>query len=294
MRKSEISLACASVGAAALLLPALSGCSADADGSEAAKQSVAATGAPVDPKHLTLPLDDYRILNKDILVIDRARVVLLKSCMRRFGVDLPVRAEDKVPGPQYDNERRYGLADAAEAARSGYHLFEKPVTPDTYSRKEKQLLDGTVTVSNGVSVPKGGCAGEAARKLSTEDAQEFNLVQKLNMSSYVASKKDPAVQEASRRWSSCMKNSGYSYPDPMAAINDSKFSGPTLGPDEKSVAKADVRCKQKVGFVAVWSTVETGYQHALIDHDKSKLAVLKARKAEIVKRADAVVRGGTA
>ncbi|WKD34873.1 hypothetical protein [Streptomyces xanthophaeus] len=262
------SRACA--GMAVLLLPLLSACTADTAGPGGTAGPTAAHRL-ADSKALTLPLDAYLLTTTDAGTLARGRDSLMQRCLAGFGVPYTPKALGNTDIET--NERRYGLADAELAKEHGYHVPDMDKRAEDYPSSAMPLVRGDVTTYNGVAVPQGGCIGEVQRGLFEVELQDaLDLAHKLNMESYTKSQKAPTVVKATGEWSNCMKGSGHTYPDPLAAINDKEFSGASAGPHEKEVALADVRCKQKVNLIGIWSDAESEYQRFLIESNSSALA----------------------
>ncbi|MFB6478226.1 hypothetical protein ACFCXF_20680 [Streptomyces virginiae] len=277
------SRACA--GTAVLLLPFLSACTAD-PAAPAATPGPTAAHRLADSKALKLPLDDYLLTTADAGELARARDSLMRRCLGGLGAPYTPRARESADIET--NERRYGLADAELAKQHGYHVPDTAKTAEDYPSEIMPLVTGEATTHNGVPVPEGGCAGQAQRELHEADLQgALALPQKLNMESYLKSQKAPAVVKATEAWSACMKESGHTYPDPLAAINDKEFSSATAGTHEKEVALADVLCKQKVNLVGIWSDAESEYQRFAIEADKGVLAEPLAAKQKTMAAAKA-------
>lgn len=255
---------------AVLLIPLLSACSAATAGPTAAPGPTAVHRL-ADSKALQLPLDDYLLTTVDAAALARGRDSIMQRCLGGLGA--PYTPEDPGSTDIETNERRYGLADAELAKQHGYHVPEMEKRAGDYPSSILPLVTGEAATYNGAAVPQGGCSGEAQRELHEVELQDaLNLPHKLNMESYTRSQKAPAVVKATQEWSDCMKESGHTYPDPLAAINDKEFSGKTPGDHEKQVALADVLCKQKVNLIGVWSAAESEYQRFLIESNSAALA----------------------
>lgn len=255
---------------AVLLLPLLSACSADPAGPGESPGPTAARRL-TDSKALKLPLDDYLLTTVDAGALARGRDSIMQRCLTGLGAPYTPKARGNTDIET--NERRYGLADAELAKQHGYHVPDMDKRAEDYPSSVMPLVTGEVTTYNGVAVPQGGCIGEAQRELHETELQDaLDLPHKLNMESYTRSQKAPAVVKATEEWSNCMKESGHTYPDPLAAINDKEFSAATAGAHEKEVALADVLCKQKVNLIGVWSGAESEYQRFLIKSNSNALA----------------------
>ncbi|NED86885.1 hypothetical protein G3I76_43195, partial [Streptomyces sp. SID11233] len=81
-------------------------------------------------------------------------------------------------------------------------------------------------IVGGKKVPRGGCVGEAARKLGGGAPQSYGeapVATKINTDSWARSYNDKRVRAAFAKWSGCMKKQGYDYADPMKAGDDPRW-----------------------------------------------------------------------
>jgi hypothetical protein len=260
---------------------AVAGCAVarPADRSDAGEPAIATRLHVPDLRTFTLPLDSYRVTLADSRDMDRAKRVLVNACLRRFGFgyQLPPPSGHS---PIVGYERRYGLADEETAKTRGYHVPDQPKDP---ADKEppaavSAVIRGTGQSSyNGVSVPDGGCSGEAQRKLAegTTQVRDERLADNLSLENFQRTWADGRVRAANGGWSACMKQSGYDYTDPMKAIDDPAFQTPTAGQRETGVAVADVRCKKATNFIDLIASVETAYQQRAVQTNADALAVIK-------------------
>jgi hypothetical protein len=219
-----------------------------------------------------LPLQDYSLSAGQIQQTDRARLVLIDHCMRRFGF----RYHRELPKPPHgstDLGRRYGLTDLALAARNGYRLTapKAPKRPELSAVEDAVLLGGGAPAVGAVTVPRGGCLDEANRRLDAKapPGADIQLGQRMMFDSFTRSQQDSRVKQAFTTWNRCMAESGYHYPSPLAPFGDR-----TLQQDAKrgvQVATADVRCKQRSNVVGIWFTVESAYQQRMIEQNGTAL-----------------------
>jgi hypothetical protein len=292
---------CRPLGVGAVLLAAV-GCSTqhaepEPAGGRTAAPRASALLASVD---LRLPIEDYLFSDAEAGRVRQAQQTLIERCARRFDLTYePVSASPPV-GPRSLMDRRYGLTDAKLARADGYHLGDRD--PRTRKTEEFEVPKGkmlTVLTGksggsgggrvNGVEVPAGGCAGEAGRKLSKDDKLgSSDVAQDLNGKSFSATKEDPRVLAAFTSWSRCMKDEGFSYPDPLTVMNDSRFQGQKSTPLEIRTAVADVACKGRVNLVGIWFAVEVEYQKSLIAKNQKDLDPVLQDKRYQLEAADAV------
>jgi hypothetical protein len=229
---------------------------------------------------LRLPLDAYLATPAEVSELTRGRLALLRRCMARYGFDYPRATPPAQAAPRSRNERRYGLTDPAAAAARGYRLDDRgatgsaarPAPPALPPAAEAVLTGSAGRTAAGRPIPADGCAGEASRGLSAgapPDA-DSGLPQRLSADSFAHSTGDPRVQAATRQWAGCMKTAGLDYANPFDPLGDRRFRGP-LTRAETTTAQADVVCKRQANLVGVWFTVESAYQHTLIDTNATAL-----------------------
>jgi hypothetical protein len=226
---------------------------------------------------LRLPVQDYLQTDQQAERFARARVALIRRCLKRFGVDYPVEPVSSAGyGPRSLTDRRYGITDADLAARAGFGMGErdpslqpKPSNPDIGPDGEAALFGDGPSIVRGIAVPGGGCIGEADRTLdrSVPSGADPQLGQQLQFKSFELSKKDSRVRGVFAEWSSCMAELGYHYPDPLADVADPKFTGTDVTAEQIEVAQADIRCKKKTNLIGVWFTVESAYQRREIERN---------------------------
>ncbi|MDX2543513.1 hypothetical protein ACOT81_41940 [Streptomyces sp. WI04-05B] len=252
----------------------------------------------LDVGSLVLPVEPYLFTDRQVGRLFRAKAVLTESCMRRFGHSWPAPT-GPIPSTGTLNPantaHRYGITDAAEAARYGYHPVPGSVPPQVRNKPtraqpppEAMLVlrgsyqDGTPadTDSHGRRLPAGGCQSEAARALSGDPQKLGNgeLVGAVNIGSYRDSQRDPRVVAVFRAWSRCMErqNSDYTYADPTRTPGDApEFNGPTAGRAERALASTDVACKRETNVIGVWSTVDAAYQRRAMAEKRRELAAVR-------------------
>ncbi|MFH8469209.1 hypothetical protein [Streptomyces sp. NPDC017991] len=256
--------------------PLTAGCSAGhRDQPEEAPVLLRSTG-------LRLPLDAYLLSPGETTKVTEAHRVLVRRCMVRFGFDYPPVTEGGAGGGLTSwTERRYGITDPAGAAARGYRLRAPAgsAPPADPGPRERIALTGQGgNRVKGVTVPEGGCAGEAGRRLRAGSPKDVNpgLAQALSAESYERSLKDKGVRTATEQWSQCMRASGYDYAGPLDPPEDPRFRGTALSAAERNTAKTDVDCKRRTNLVGVWFTAEAAVQRSLIDRNHEALARVAA------------------
>ncbi|WJV44535.1 hypothetical protein [Streptomyces flavofungini] len=256
-------------------------------------------------KGLSLPVEKYLAGYPEVVQWQRAQRSLWVSCMARYGFE---NFNPPVPGvnppAEYNDAnmpRRYGISNAAEAAKYGYHLppqqmAEPPVWEPTdgpegtvFLGEGPELSDGTY---NGTKVPEGGCRGETERQLGHLSQGEDAA--RVNAASLTESMQRVAVQEIISKWSACMKTRGFTLDDPYKASDQFDLSTQTASAEEIKMATADVACKEETGLVQKWHEEESALQakqiaakRTALESERAKMnAVKKASLAAIAKGAN--------
>lgn len=225
-----------------------------------------------------LPLDNYRRDPVDLAVLARARSVLFRRCMQRFGFDRHLPSSISGQSSTGSNEYRYGLASEDNAAKFGYHPAREETRqkrqPPKLSPAEKAVAFGVgQSKYHGRDVPVDGCFGEADRQLAKGAIAptDPNLVENLSIESSKLAERDSRVRAGFDAWSRCMAQSGYHYRSPWDANDDPAFQTRKSTAHEIATAKADTACKRRTGLLKVWAAVEVAYQRTLISRYHNQL-----------------------
>ncbi|MEU7741230.1 hypothetical protein [Nonomuraea sp. NPDC049158] len=240
---------------------------------------------------LVLPFDAYKPTPEQRVLLANAQARLVARCLRRHGVSAapPMVAVAAVRAGDPGNTRRYGVADPAQAALTGYHLSRL----DSHGRPprwEANLSKTARTHLYGDSADSG-CISRAAAAL-TRGAQPADwpwlAVQDAETLEKAAT--DPAVVQAATRWRACMVKAGYAYPTVEAAIADARWNldQPTVTAEEKRTATADTRCKWESGLVAAWFAADSALQRQVVTGNPARFAALRANLGSRLARASQV------
>jgi hypothetical protein len=292
--------ACLTVWIVAAL--AVTGCSTRAPRQDGSGQPSART-APIllDSADLRLPAQDYLLTDAQAALVGRGRLLLIQRCMRRFGISYTVpEVGSGRYGPRSLTDRRYGITDAALAARDGYRLGERdpalqkrPPAPNLGPDAQTALTGDGRSRINGTAVPDGGCVAEADRRLAAlaPPGADPGLGNRLQLESFEASRQDERVRRVFRAWSACMRRAGYDYASPLTVVGDPQFAGNRPGRHEISVAYTDVLCKASTNVIGIWFTVESGYQEGWIQQHAAAMLSSKNALAAQIMAATALVSG---
>ncbi|TPQ23772.1 hypothetical protein [Streptomyces sporangiiformans] len=290
----------------------LSGCTGSGPGGSddfGPEPTVASTPAKLRTQGLKFPLDAYERSTTEQRVLTRAQQMLTNRCMARYGFAFQAPATAVTPGDSTDDARRYGVSDPETAAAYGYARPNKPGSTRTPPRQPELSSTGKLvlygasddgkpqdlpasqqeaeavrkkgkgtTKVGGEAIPVGGCIRESFLKLyaPTRDSVDVLFVFQLISEAQSRSREDSRVRRVFKRWSSCMKESGYSVSNPAGVasqlgLRDDELSSPRA----ITAAKADVACKEKVNLVGVTFAVESAYQRQLINKNAETLQLVK-------------------
>ncbi|GLZ76830.1 hypothetical protein Afil01_16370 [Actinorhabdospora filicis] len=222
-----------------------------------------------------LPLDAFRPAPEIAAAVDG----LTARCMARLGHDW---APDPVPAARpWESGLSIGLLDAAHAAEYGYR-------PPPRLRERLSTTDRAVRVAYAgpmpgetapAGVPDGGCAGEARRALAGPDT---SIVSRLAGEAEDGAHADERGRAALDAWSACMSGRGHRYAEPAEA--QWQYWPEAVTDVERSLATADVACKDAVGLPATWRGLVGAYQERLAAGHAAELdAVRRGQDAQLAK-----------
>ncbi|MFF1833629.1 hypothetical protein ACFVXE_05405 [Streptomyces sp. NPDC058231] len=315
--------------AAVVLMTLVSGCSSDAASSNEdhgggraaapdkprAVPGVGKVEKKSDTDTLTLPIDAYDVSMSQIVKTQLAQNALVVDCLSRYG--LTVEYPKATVNTGSPHARRYGPPESLEAARKyGFHMAQgdpRAASGTKMVRHPADVLDvmdgmkrdgsGTLVTSfRGQAVPKGGCVGEAQRKLSAGEPKgtrsgHADMAAAIKARSFEVAKNDPRVIKAEQKWATCMSGKGFThYKESFAAAGDTRWNTPKATSAEITVAVASWNCGKEANVVGTWVAVETAYQNDQIDKNAETLKEEQKRLVEENKRIDAIIArtGGAA
>ncbi|MEW1694151.1 hypothetical protein ACIQCR_16375 [Streptomyces sp. NPDC093249] len=294
----------------AALLTACSSGSGDGGGGSAREPAIGTVPRLLSTTGLSFPLDGYATTDEQRRKLEQAQSRVTSDCMTRFGFtyELPVTPS---PTGGAGNSRRYGLTDAAQAARYGYVPNRGARPPaktaartlsatgrlalngpefkgaQPMSLEESRAEDSGKTL-DGRKVPVGGCLREgyltvyAPKKGALDSMFVTNLVMDANS----RSREDSRVVAAVKAWSACMAEKGYKVDEPVSPQSDLGLDPNGYGsPRAVAAARQDVACKERANLVGVWYTVESAYQKRGIEQNAEALNQAKTELDERLKLA---------
>ncbi|MEU2560993.1 hypothetical protein ABZ626_16910 [Streptomyces longispororuber] len=263
---------------------------------------------------LRLPVDTFTLRLEEEARSEYLVYRVQQNCMRRFGFrHLPHLSKRyiamTVKTRREYASRRYGISDHVIAAEHGYHLSDAstgnraPQTVNSLSQQERTVLSGRTESGDkpdpvrGEPVPDGGCAGEANRTVqgdatSVAARKGDALVARLRREVFVRSRSDPRVTAVNKKWAACMREKGFTYRNPAAAVDDSRWDLESAAPthEETTVAKADVTCKLRTNVLGVNFAVESDLQISAVAEHKDTLDSLREQRQEVSRRLPGLLR----
>jgi hypothetical protein len=285
-----MTLIAAAVLAAAI--PFAVGCSAQDTGEPALSEPVPVISHSAQ---LHLPIADHVPSAQADSVITQAVFVLTGACAQRFGV----RYTDHVaanPGMLDGTDRRYGVIDVDEAARTGYALPGKDTRGEwNPSELETQVVTGrtaagapaTVRASDGATLPSGGCAADAWWRLHGADSELPQLVEGLLNQTWTQTTTDSRARAAETAWVGCMHEAGHDFHHRWDAADSVKAAPPS---QQHAMAKLDATCALRVNYVGIWHAVDSAYQRRAITQLGDRLIRAQTAQHNLETRAAEVVQ----
>lgn len=203
-----------------------------------------------------LPMAAYSYTADEYATIEAAEQVLAKRCMAGYSLGYrPPERTAVAPGV----DRRYGLSEQDAALAPGYRLPpSQPPAQDEELSKE-QIIETALHISS---------------------------------QSYQDSMARPEIQTAFQKWSTCMKEKGYTYASPMDPPSVGKFQEGPVTVVEKATAQADVACKTRTDLLNSWFAVESEIQQAMIAGDAKVLGELRELHRKKVAAARTILTEG--
>ncbi|MGA4840726.1 hypothetical protein [Streptomyces sp. G45] len=257
---------------AALATAMAVGCSSSADTEHGVRTIPKPAPMPWAPppsqqvRELSLPFDRYQVSVNEIYYAEKAQDVLVRACMKRRGFAWPT-IDNTERFVDLRNRRRYGVIEKDVAKALGYRpnptlLGSTSVTARKFARDRALSKDQRAAAAD----PRTGCQVRAHRRLRAQvkepDASRLSELSGRGLKQAMGS---PAVRSALRAWRQCMADRGHRYADPYAASVDKRWGkGDRATRAEKSVAVADVLCKEKTSLVTKWAAAERAYQRQQI------------------------------
>lgn len=242
---------------------------------------------------------DYRVeftRSLHATVPDRSYGVMSEDQARRYGYHMAPDVDPRVPA----NTRKESDLVISEQPRTAedrkiHNLLLYGTASDRITETDVERLDGPRPLSTpkvigeyrDQPVREGGCYEEARTAIVGDGGSERNPVaMDVYIAAFQQAERDPQVRKVVKDWSSCMAAAGYEYDSPLDAGTDLPTARrPSADAHEKTVALADVACKEKTSLIRVWSAAEARYERRAMGKRKEAIAAETERKAAMVRRA---------
>ncbi|GAA2275988.1 hypothetical protein GCM10010145_38750 [Streptomyces ruber] len=275
-------------GTAALVL-LVTGCAASTE--ETPKTVLAAAPEPTkEVRNLLLPFDRYQLSVNEIYLIESAKDLLTRDCMRERGYDWEVIG-DRKQYPDLRNRRRYGVIEMPVAREMGYKSNARLLgSTDVTARKMDREARMSPEARNAATDPEDGCYKLAGDELVRGNEENEDLVGRLNVESLEEARRSARVAPALRSWVRCMAEKGHEYKDFYAVGEDPRWVKDEVPSHaERETAEVDVTCKQQAGLVKALAETEKGIQEREIRKHKAYFERLASAKERHLADARAVI-----
>lgn len=275
--------------------------------------SLAADDEPaITPVHVSsssqieLPVARYASSAADDKAIFAAVNLAQKACATKFGVDASVPVTTQPTQMDLDTARRYGVVNPAEVARYGY--LTPPSAQDADDSKatgwnpsplEAEVISGhsadghssALKARDGSRLPQGGCGGYGFQQVwgGKVPPAGNDLVEQILADAWSKTLTDSRALSAAASWSSCMGKHGYHFQHRWDAGNSVQGKSQDV---QTSMAKLDLSCARKTGYIDTWYAVDTAYQLRLIDEHKGELEAAVKQHDDETRRARAILQAG--
>jgi hypothetical protein len=290
----------------------LTGCGGASGGQAQSPPALGTIPSITDPSQITLPTDPYLVTTAQIKQLSQASDAVAADCMRTFGFTskgtLLANVDDEAAS-RLSRNYLYGVFNPGVVQTKGYDSqvqVNLPTGPGAAGQPQVSVeeqeaftgLDNTghpAGTVNGRKVPTGGCSQQGRDAIggplpSIADGD-------LPDGGPSVPPTDPRIADAYAKWSTCMKEKGYTYKDPTAAVGDPKWqpTGPGTGavtPEQIATATADVQCKIANNTVGVIVAVETAYGKRYVDSHAQALTAYRQHLDETLAKAAKLVAQG--
>jgi len=248
----------------AIMLLASAGCAVRGSaGPTSAPEPTLGVVATIDrPGEVTRPIDGYLPSGDEVAQLVAEQYTAINACLTKHGVNgraglaNPQDLNAYIAGSLSDRVERsdlWGFFAVDTASQYGYR--RPPGTPDGLQSSvpadsTPDVTDACFKAGNDVfdggdpfSYLGYGALPDGGPQLPATDSR------------YVA---------AVGKWRACMRDRGFDFTDPIAAIGDARWRTPTATANEIATAVADVDCKVSTNTVGIGAALETAYDQRYI------------------------------
>jgi hypothetical protein len=249
------------------LIALLTGCS----GNPSRPAQPALSGAVeviTSPQQVQRPVDMYLPSAADFIQLNAIQVTTTNTCLAAAGEesmqvqgDIATVDQDAV-SDRVSRSSLWGAFDPADMQTYGY--ASPPSRDDSLGLMFPNSQTGTVCVRKG----QNAVGGASGAHLVDESV--------LPAGGPPAPIQDSRVVAAYRSWSQCMRESGYTYSDPVAAMLAwPRSAGHAASNQEIATASADNLCKVSTNLVGITLAVQLAYDQRYIDQHQQQLVAFK-------------------
>jgi hypothetical protein len=233
------------------------------------------------------PIDTFMASANQVSEIAYGRIAASNACLAkagfpdsRFTVDKTIGAG--ITGMVRDRVVRadlYGFFDTvADASQYGYHR----------AAWDPGGWGGTFPIKTVPQSMIDTCTEVGTQAAGSADDMDYIALSKLPDGGPPVPSSDSRYVSAVAKWSACMKDQGFPYTDPLAAVGDAKWRTlDAASPQEIATATADVQCKISTNLIGIAVAVETAYDQRYIDAHADALTAYQARVTAAVRRSAA-------
>ncbi|MFG3280897.1 hypothetical protein [Streptomyces sp. NPDC048111] len=232
-----------------------------------------------DPATWTLPIEAYMFSRPQIHRLTADRDALIRACVAKAGFPdwTPPGDVPDLDG-RTETDHRYGIHDAARAARSGYH-------PDPALQEAHDRAMSRDAVRAAGPRQEAVTACEASARVTVPMPTQAEVVQQIARDSLAEAAKAPRVARVFAQWSACMKAKGHPYDRPADVDDDPRFHDRHGIRDvEIATAVADVECRSRIPVARTWFDADRALQTESIRKNQDLLTRIRAGVQEIVTR----------
>jgi hypothetical protein len=228
------------------------------------------------------PIEAYLPSADEVVALYKYQLALQNRCLAAHGVNTTTKitgdVDSFVTTSIRDRTLRsviYGLFDPANAPTSGYHVV------------------GSTTL--GMSMPGGttpqetikACRDEAAKPFADGGPIAYTDTGVLPDGGPASAVEDSRYRAVVARWSTCMKDKGYPFTDPLYPVQ-TYTQTPQPSQEEIAAAQADLRCKSSTNLVGVAMAVQSALDQQYIDRHVTQLTAFRQSVQSLVRTAGQV------
>lgn len=220
------------------------------------------------------PTDSFLPSAQQIGILSKVSMTTTGECYVKNGVKGEAKAENPSEAQAFFN----GLV-ADRTIRSDLWGFFDERTVKTYGYSRPASVPGTISVQlpsdSSVEITRK-CMDEGQKALGGHEAEQFAEPKVLPAGGPKIPLQDSRYKAVVDQWKDCMKDRGFTYENPMAAMMDRRWDGGTVSREQIAAATADVQCKIATNLVGIGTAVQSAYDQQYINSHRSELDAFAA------------------